>query len=568
MKIREIITEAVDYTSMFNPIFQALDGDNLAEVQKEVQNDIKQAKAKLANLRPNQNWLLFYLKHYRAILAEDIEHGLKLAEMTPENQAKIRKLQKVNFENMKLQRVGASYLLDILAHFTSYDFIPIKTYNPTNKTWGVVAKDLAQLEEEYFEQVGDDARFVPLQEGDKIIKEFDGGLVWMMLHRGACRDEADAMGHCGNVPSQQSGDRIISFRKKRAVGKETYYEPYLTFIFNEQTGKLGEMKGRANEKPADKYHPYIMWLITQEWMKGFGNGGYQPENNFSMDDLTEEQRQQSMAKNPFLALMLGAILSKIPEEVRAVIDLPETPVKNMMWYERDRNRIYLKVYAEYVIDNHLLEYIRDPDKHFFESGESGKDELNGMLSDLNDNNIKKLYGWYTEIINEVDGLPENDIIPIEEFHKHVSRERFFDIFEEYIDENEEEIDFESESDKYVDLIHELRSIYHSASESSYTDAVTKAAYDALKEFELHITETSYVEFSPVGTMANRENDLYNFLTSDVDYVVYETDQYITDIDDLTYDLREYLPRPIDIDSRYIDTSMDRETINHMFSDYL
>ena len=52
---------------------------------------------------------------------------------------------------------------------------------------------------------------------------------------------------------------------------------------------LGEMKGRGNQKPAATYHPYILKLLEKPFIKGIHSGGYQPEQNFSISDLSSDQ---------------------------------------------------------------------------------------------------------------------------------------------------------------------------------------------------------------------------------------------------------------------------------------
>lgn len=144
-----------------------------------------------------------------------------------------------------------------------------------------LAADLTNLE---FEHNARQNEFVTPKSGDKIILKY-GKSAWVMLDRGACSDEANAMGHCGNEPSEQPGDRILSFRTLMPDGTQ---KPHLTFILD-KNGELGEMKGRANQKPNSKYHPYIIDLLKQDFIKGIKGGGYEPEKNFDLWDLPPAQ---------------------------------------------------------------------------------------------------------------------------------------------------------------------------------------------------------------------------------------------------------------------------------------
>ena len=136
-------------------------------------------------------------------------------------------------------------------------------------------------------------------EGDEIVLEFPDGWAWWRLGRSYCPDEAKAMGHCGNEAAgpDRPNDRILSLRHKVIVGKETFWEPFLTFIWDDD-GLLGEMKGRGNEKPAPRYHPYIVALLERkDLVFGIKGGGYMPESNFSLKDLPPEQRERVKKAN-------------------------------------------------------------------------------------------------------------------------------------------------------------------------------------------------------------------------------------------------------------------------------
>lgn len=181
-----------------------------------------------------------------------------------------------------------------------------------------LAADLTNLE---FEHNARQSEFLTLEPGDKVIIDY-GKSVWVLLDRGACSAEGDAMGHCGNVPSERDGDRILSFRSKVDGGKQ---KPHLTFILHED-GFLGEMKGRANEKPNSKYHPYIVDLLKQDFVKGIEGGGYAPEKNFSIWDLSTAQALELLTANPKLIpkIILDPMLGnhnkeKVPPEIQPLL---------------------------------------------------------------------------------------------------------------------------------------------------------------------------------------------------------------------------------------------------------
>lgn len=114
------------------------------------------------------------------------------------------------------------------------------------------------------------------------------GWKWVSLDKGYCSVEAKAAGHCGNANARE-GDNILSLRDPGGY-------PHLTFIVND--GTLGEAKGRGNDKPVKKYHPAIMSLLLSDEIQSVRGGGYKPENNFQIKDLSEEDRQKLLTAKP------------------------------------------------------------------------------------------------------------------------------------------------------------------------------------------------------------------------------------------------------------------------------
>jgi hypothetical protein len=165
---------------------------------------------------------------------------------------------------------------------------------------------------------------------DQVFKKFSDGWAWWWLPRASCDDESKAMGHCGNSPMVgRSGISILSLREPVQYGNETLWYPHATFILHGDgdTGSLGEMKGRANKKPVAKYHPYIIELLKDPRIHAVVGGGYLPEENFSMEDLTPEQRKEISTANPNIGLTIKDYFStygfddKLAARVNAVLEL-------------------------------------------------------------------------------------------------------------------------------------------------------------------------------------------------------------------------------------------------------
>jgi hypothetical protein len=200
-------------------------------------------------------------------------------------------------------RFNPSKMHSKLEHFFSLQDIAM-----TNVQFGyespeeVIAK-LEGIEEEIRVKVESQKRTVsdPYPEsGDIPFIKFGDGWVWWFLDRAACNEEAEAMGHCGNSPRSGSDDRILSLRQPIQKGGITKWSPHLTFILD-HNGFLGEMKGRGNDKPAARYHPYIISLFKDPRIKGTKGATWYVSHNFKLSDLTEEERQEIYKANPNFA---------------------------------------------------------------------------------------------------------------------------------------------------------------------------------------------------------------------------------------------------------------------------
>jgi|GEM_PF-3467646 len=148
------------------------------------------------------------------------------------------------------------------------------------------------------------------------------GYSWYKLSRATCNNEGSAMGHCGNKGNPKKGQNILSLRREIKIGDKIYHEPAATFILEPDGKTIGEMKGRANLIPQQKYHKYISQLFSNSNFLPHG-GGYLPGNNFNLDDLSHEEHDALLAKRP----ELGAYSSRISPEKH--IELSKNPKNHL-----------------------------------------------------------------------------------------------------------------------------------------------------------------------------------------------------------------------------------------------
>jgi hypothetical protein len=162
------------------------------------------------------------------------------------------------------------------------DRLASKINNP-----GYSLRQAEQESTDWHEEMASRERGLPDQEAktfltlDHLGKEWKGWK-WVDLEKGYCSQEAEAMGHCGNSGAAQ-GDNIVSLRDPEGYA-------HLTFIVND--GFLGEAKGRANNKPSEKYHKPILELLKSKHIDAIKGGGYAPENNFDYHDLHDDHKKE------------------------------------------------------------------------------------------------------------------------------------------------------------------------------------------------------------------------------------------------------------------------------------
>jgi len=147
---------------------------------------------------------------------------------------------------------------------------------------------------------------VIINEKGNIIMSFPDGYYWIDLGKKECEDEGNAMGHCATT----NHDTLYSLRKKQS--------PHVTVAIEHESDNsaiIYQMKGRGNEKPVEKYHPYIVELLAypnvSEDVKinkttnmyqiiDLISNEYKPEKDFHISDLSAKRIKYLFDKNKVL----------------------------------------------------------------------------------------------------------------------------------------------------------------------------------------------------------------------------------------------------------------------------
>jgi len=200
----------------------------------------------------------------------------------------------------------SNVFINSMVHYMAYTdrqsdnyIAAIDDYQFLWQTPNTVITDLSKFEYEWKETRSRELEHASTAyEGAEKIIDFPDGFAWWNTNESSCSKEGSAMGHCGNNQgSRNPHDKLLSLRQDVTRGGNTYQIPYLTFILDED-GYLGEMKGRNNQKPSEKYFPYIVALLKSKYVDGIKGGGYDPANNFHISDLPNNVRDELISINP------------------------------------------------------------------------------------------------------------------------------------------------------------------------------------------------------------------------------------------------------------------------------
>lgn len=229
--------------------------------------------------------------------------------------------------------------------FLSYSLGADGNFNPSllNKFNNPIFKyeDLKGLSDQYHEDLEKGNIQIPGAVGETILS-FPDGYKWVDLGRGYCSKEGKAGKHCGNA-SPRMGDTILSLRDKNNF-------VYLTFILN--NGILEERKAKANTKPKEKYHHYILELLKLPMIKGLGEGRYLPQNDFQLSDLSADKIEDLLKVKPemeqfyYLSMLLNG--KEPPKEALVkLINNSNSEIDKQISEKTNNSEILILLYNKY-----------------------------------------------------------------------------------------------------------------------------------------------------------------------------------------------------------------------------
>lgn len=458
--------------TMFAGIIKAKLAQIAAEPQLDPVDKIENQEAITNTIAGEINWarqtlrrddrIIWYLRWYRILWLGDQAQKMKaIKDIVGPDQLPNSKIL------MWDQNQFLSNLKRPLTHFSGLQFPEIQQYQFARETPEQLLANLRRIEATAQErarlEAAENAQLLDPEDGDEVLIQFQDGWAWWLLDRGYCSAEAKAMGHCGNVGAV-AGSRLLSLRKSSPKqARPNAARPSLTFVLDED-GYLGEMKGRSNDKPAPQYHPYIIKLLEHPIVIGIRGGGYAPERNFKMTDLTDEEQMRLMEMKPGLATV-GYMYAKhgVTKELISKIEsvLKQTGHFDGGWVP-DRNVFAVETFKNVgaMIDEYGNEFFKRVARHFDGGGD---DELQWEY-DISDSEARDFFSSLDEPTKDVIVQYAYDTYTSEFSEPDVDEDEAFDVLRSEGDEIIDRLKWAvaegyrigAEADAYKDFVKSLR----------------------------------------------------------------------------------------------------------------
>jgi hypothetical protein len=389
---------------------------------------------------------------------------------------------------------------------------------------------------------------------------------WVFIPSNYCDLESSRMGHCGRTGH---GNTLISLRSVKPYGKgHTISDSHVTIAYGSDA-VFYQVKGKKNQKPNEKYQPYIFDLIKEmltneelnekfnnllpfdrllgETFVGFGSE-YDSKEDYGYGDMSTDQIRELYDIQPNLFDDANGYFMLFNAGVLTKSDLKEINENNPEIFESFKNQN--RLFENGVIDNSpsTLVKVEKSCDDVQSLLDSNRDTRRDLIEDVLCGDTGELVdGWsyhYENPSDLVDNLnKENEQRVIDEISRITGLEKS-EVEENgikyYLDGEDENFD----KDSFDNIIRVLASAQNSADNTDYYNYLYKEIKNSLEELgEVHSLNDEGVKMTV---------DLSNHLT--MDEISEKMDEYeFTDISDLFDELVSRgeidLPR-FSIDDRY------------------
>ena len=245
----------------------------------------------------------------------------------------------------QLQGILETHFNEKVIAILDYIFSPVRTGPELN----FITSSFEQMyieQEKWHKNLKADVSRIKI-ETHKIIKAYKDGFYWVDLETNNCREEAEAMGHCGRT----SSDTLLSLRQRTPYGIQVHVTSAWDYAPKDKTkyAVVYQMKGKNNQKPIDRYHPYIVDLLLDKNLIPSIKFSfeYSPKDDFHIYDVKDPRLIQLMLINRTELFINEPLINLTDDNIRTVFQkIPKEKIIN------DTTNVYniLKFYELGFID--------------------------------------------------------------------------------------------------------------------------------------------------------------------------------------------------------------------------
>lgn len=177
---------------------------------------------------------------------------------------------------------------------------------------------------------------------------------WVFIPSNYCDLESSRMGHCGRTGY---GNNLISLRSVKQYGKgHTINDSHITIAYGVSDGIFYQIKGKKNNKPAEKYFSYIFDLIktfitdnnvfipskndTVFAFNGFGSE-YGDNEDYGFEDMSNEELRELYDLKPTIFTDAESILAIFDAGVITIDEIKSINESNPTIFKSFGNKVEL-----------------------------------------------------------------------------------------------------------------------------------------------------------------------------------------------------------------------------------
>ena len=201
---------------------------------------------------------------------------------------------------------GGMTLNDQLEHFLAMNIPCIQDTAFGYEVPDLLIETLYGCEREHRKKLADRKALIPdavARQRRVFLQTSNPNFVWFDLETSDSQEESDCMStteghHCGS----DAGATLLSLRQRRELEDGVYWSCHITASLYPD-GAVGQIKGKANAPPAERYWPLILEMLFDPRVTYVKKGSWKDWHDFSVTWLTEEEQEEIAEAKPNLFIL-------------------------------------------------------------------------------------------------------------------------------------------------------------------------------------------------------------------------------------------------------------------------